>query len=101
LGATLGETPAFSSLAMNRARKAGELTGVEAGSFPAGAGPAVVVVVLGVLGVAGVLGAAGGCAVVLLLLELPQPAAAIAAMLKNRPRCRVRNLFMQSSPSMV
>ncbi|HUZ29157.1 MAG TPA: hypothetical protein VMU90_07940 [Solirubrobacteraceae bacterium] len=66
---------------ISRARAAGSLIGVEAVTWPA---EVTVLGVLGVLGVTGVLGAAGvPAAVLLLLLELPQPAAVIAARLKT------------------
>jgi hypothetical protein len=52
--------------------------------------------VLGLLGLAGVL-AAGGFAALLLLLELPQPAAATAAALTTSARYRVQNLLIVAS----
>jgi hypothetical protein len=60
-------------------RAAGSLIGVEAVILAA----VVDVPVLGVLGVAGVLGAGAFAAGLLLLLELPQPAAATAATLRT------------------
>jgi hypothetical protein len=64
-------------------------------------GPTLAVVavldVLGVLGAAGVLGAGWLAARLLLLLELPHPAAAIAARLKINPTWGLPNLVIDPS----